>query len=114
MVEAGLALRGETNDQFARAVCAMCEGMYDGALCGLVTGAACMLGLFAPDDRAMISEMTQIFREEILAPFGSMECSAITGGDPYKKISICPELKRKAVERATKLLAEYGYIEEEV
>ena len=110
LIQMGLDLRGESNEQFVRSARALCNGMHSGLVCGALTGAVCMLGLFDEKNSEMIKEMADWFRYELCSKYGSIDCQDITHCDTYEKIVICPELMRATYVKAKELLTEFGYI----
>ncbi len=87
-----------------------------GRNCGALTGGVCMLGLFAgrgapeeeenPELMQMVSEYLAWFEET----FGSPDCGDIIRGDAANIPGTCPALICAAVEKATQLLKDYGYL----
>lgn len=111
IVQMGLDLRGEKNDQFVKSVRALCDGMHSGLVCGALTGAVCMLALFDEQNTEMTKEMANWFRYKLCAKYNSVNCKDITHCDAYEKTVICPELIRATYMKAKELLSEFGYIE---
>ncbi|WP_302795117.1 C-GCAxxG-C-C family protein [Cloacibacillus evryensis] len=111
MIEMGLRLRGESNEQFVRAARALCNGMHSGLACGALTGAVCMLALFDEKNTEMTKEMADWFRYELCKKYDSVDCEAITHCDPYEKAVKCPEIMKATYIRAKELLADFGYLE---
>ncbi|MDO5115518.1 MAG: C-GCAxxG-C-C family protein [Synergistaceae bacterium] len=113
IIEMGLRLRGESNEQFVKAARALCNGMHSGLACGALTGAVCMLALFDDKNVEMTKEMVEWFRYELCEKYGSVNCEDITHCDPYEKAVKCPELMKATYGRARELLEEFGYLEPE-
>ncbi len=111
ILEMGLRLRGESNDQLVRAARALCNGMQCGLACGALTGAVCMLALFDDRNTEMTKEMVEWFQNDLCGKYGSVDCRDITHCDPYEKAVKCPELMKATYIRAKELLTEFGYIE---
>lgn len=111
LIEMGLELRGESNEQFVKAARALCDGIHSGLICGALTGAVCMLALFDEKNIEMTKEMADWFTNELCAKYGSADCRAITHLDPYEKAVKCPEILKATYLRAKELLEEFGYIE---
>lgn len=110
LVAMGLALRGEENDRFVEAAAGLCEGMYSGLVCGCLTGAACMLGLFGGRGAApMVLEMTEWFTSEYGEKYGGISCGDITEGDRFNRTVRCPEVVAGTYERAKAILIEHGH-----
>ena len=111
IIQLGLDLRGESNEQFVRSARALCNGMHFGLACGALTGAVCMLALFDEKNTEMTKEMVNWFRYELCAKYGSVNCEDITHCDAYEKTVICPDLIKATYIHAKELLSEFGYIE---
>ncbi len=111
IIEMGLRLRGESNEQFVKAARALCNGMHSGLTCGALTGAVCMLALFDEKNTEMTKEMVEWFRHDLCERYASVNCEDITRCDPYEKAVKCPELMKATYIRAKELLEEFGYWE---
>lgn len=110
LVQMGLALRGEKNDQLVEAVGGLCNGMYSGLACGCLTGAACMLTLFGGrESAAMIKELTEWFKFTYGEKYGGVDCKDITDEDPYNRATRCPALIEATYAQAKSILIEHGY-----
>lgn len=113
MVEMGLSKRGERNEQMVAAVATLCNGLYSGMLCGALSGAACMLGLFG-DNPAESAEMTRELAEWFVSVCGekyrSTDCADITENDPAIKRERCPAIVEATYLQARTILEEYGKI----
>ncbi|MCR5336161.1 MAG: C-GCAxxG-C-C family protein [Synergistes sp.] len=113
IIEMGLRLRGESNEQFVKASRALCNGMHSGLVCGALTGAVCMLALFDEKNNEMIKDMADWFTNELCGEYRSADCRDITHLDPYEKAMKCPDLLKAAYLHAKELLAGYGYIDQD-
>ena len=111
IIELGLRLRGENNEQFVKAARALCNGMHSGLACGVLTGAVSMLALFDERNTEMTKEMVDWFQHELCEKYGSANCVDITHCDPYEKAVKCPEIMRATYIRAKEMLTEFGYLE---
>ena len=113
MVEMGLSKRGERNEQMVTAAATLCNGLYNGMLCGALSGAACMLGLFG-DNPAESAEMTRELAEWFVSvygeKYGSANCRDITGNDPAVKRERCPAIIEATYLQARTVLEDYGKI----
>lgn len=111
LVQVGLELRGERNDQLLHAVSGLCGGVQGGLVCGALTGAACMLNVLDPQraNESMVPELTEWFTEAMGAQHGGTNCLDIVGGDPLRKRTLCPGLVEATYLQARKILEEHGY-----
>jgi Putative redox-active protein (C_GCAxxG_C_C). len=115
MIQMGLDRRGERNDQMVSAVSVLCNGLGAGLLCGALSGAACMLALFAADpaeSAEMTAELVSWFRAVYGGKYGGVDCAAITGNDQAVKLERCPALIEATYVRARDILKDYGKIVE--
>ena len=112
VVQMGLALRGEGNEQMVTALAGMCNGMQSGLICGALTGGVCMLNLFGENRFEMTKELVDWFISIYGEKYGGINCLDITGGDRSKKLAICPSLIEATYLQAKNILIEYGQIEQ--
>ena len=113
IVQLGLDLRGEENEQLVWAVRGLCNGLYSGLVCGALTGSVCMLALFDAKNTEMTKDMVEWFQSEYAPKYGSCNCEDITGDDQYKRTAICPDLIKDTYLHAKQLLIDFGYISNE-
>lgn len=120
-----LESNGIENVQLVKAMAGLCAGVGgSGKTCGIVTGCACLLGLYAGkgldteirDDnlKKMIQKFIQWFEDE----FESIECSDIITVDVLKDIDEneaypikCGNMMQKSYNKINEILKGYGYIE---
>jgi len=110
IVQLGLDLRKEENEQFVNSVRVLCNGLQSGLICGALTGALCMLGLFDSKNVEMTREMVTWFESEYGQGNCSINCEDIVSNDPYKRATLCPGLVYATYSRAKQLLIDCGYI----
>lgn len=113
LVRMGLALRGEKNEQMAKAARTLCLGIHNGMECGALTGGALMLGLFDGKNNEMVTDLAEWFRDTYGSKYNGTNCEAITHGDRYSRTVICPAIISAVYTQARKLLCDYGYISQE-
>lgn len=120
MVLMGLEAQGKENPDLVRAVQGLCGGIGSaGETCGSLTGAACLLGLFAgrglltetADRRLglMLDEVADWFREEVGGRYGGIRCAEILAGDPANQELRCPGIVIETWQKARDLLVANGY-----
>ena len=105
ILSAGLSARGEEN-----------EGLGGcGRNCGALTGAVCLLGLYAgwesPEEtdstlNLMAEELVNWFEEK----YGSVECEDITKHRQSLKATLCPKLTEETYGKAMEILENYGFV----
>lgn len=111
LVQVGLELRGERNEQLLQAVSGLCGGVQGGLTCGALTGAACMMNVLDPQNAnaVMVPELTAWFTVTVGEDYGGTDCQDIVGGDLLRKRTLCPGLVETTYLRARKILEEHGY-----
>jgi C_GCAxxG_C_C family probable redox protein len=116
----GLELQGKSNPDLVRSMHGLARGMGDtGEICGALTGAACLLGLYAgkgqpeqPDDPRvdfMVEDLVKWFKAEYIPRFGGIRCEEILEGDPRGQITRCPVLVAESFQKVKDLLVENGF-----
>lgn len=118
-----LESNGIENIPLIRATAGLCAGVGNtGKTCGVVTGGACLFGLYAGkgidteirDDnlKKMIQEFVQWFEDE----FESTECADIITVDVLNDINEreaypikCGNIMQKSYNKINEILKEYGY-----
>jgi len=119
-----LESNGMENVSLIRAMAGLCAGVGNaGKTCGVVTGGACLFGLYAGkgkdleirDDKLkkMIQEFVQWFEDE----FESTECADIITVDVLNDINEkeaypikCGNIMQKSYNKIDEILKEHGYI----
>lgn len=115
----GLEMMGKENPDLVKAVHPLAGGLgFSGELCGALTGAACLLGLYAgkgsPTEPAdyrldvMVNELVDWFKGEFGPRFGGIRCEEILQNNPAFQSSRCPELVLACLQKAKDLLVENG------
>lgn len=115
IVQMGLSLKGERNDQMVREVSALCKGLQCGLLCGTLTGGVMMLHLFSSSQTEateMIKELVEWFESIYGEKYGGINCIDITNLDQQKIADICPSLIEKTYSQAKNILVDYGKLED--
>jgi hypothetical protein len=86
----GLEDMGKENGELVAAMRGLCNGMEAGKACGTLSAVLCLIYLALPGRDA--DECREEFMCWFIDCFGGCDCDEITGGDPAKKLSICPSL----------------------
>ena len=84
--------RGGTSPDLVRSMAGLCNGLgYSGEICGVLTGASCLIAFFAAkgsdeeqeNERftVMVSELVQWFHDKIGGTYGGIQCDDILGDD---------------------------------
>ena len=120
LVLMGLEAQGKENADLVRAVQGLCGGIGSaGETCGSLTGAACLLGLYAgrglPTETSdwqlglMLDELAAWFKEDVGERYGGIRCSQILAGDPANQPLRCPGIVVETWQKARDLLAANGF-----
>ena len=120
LVILGLEAQGKTDPDLVRAVHGLCGGIgWSGDTCGTLTGAACVLSLYAgrglveetADWRlgAMLRDLVEWFTSECGALYGGIRCETILAGSPVNKQVRCPGIIAGTWERVKELLQANAY-----
>ena len=106
IVQVALDEIGAENEQMVEAVGALCLGMFAGADCGALTGAALAMALRSsrPLDGLLVAELVDWFRGE----YGSLQCCDIASDDPFDRFTKCPAIMQRTYEVAMQILADRG------
>lgn len=117
----GLERQGKQNSDLVRAMTGLANGMGNcGKVCGVLTGAVCLLGLYAgrgePDEKedhrldAMIQILLEWFEENFGKNYGGTDCRTILNDDPWNRMLRCPELVIQTYFKSMELLEDNGLI----
>ena len=111
IVQLGLELKGQENDQLVQAVSALGLGVRSKLICGALTGAACMMNILNPGNvnAEMIPELVEWFRATYGEEYGGIDCADITGSDPINRGNRCPALIEATYQQAKNILIDFGY-----
>jgi C_GCAxxG_C_C family probable redox protein len=124
IVMLGLEQQGKSNPDLIRAMNGLARGLGDcGKTCGALTGAVCLLGLYAGrgelEERenhllnTMIQELVVWFEETFGKNYGGIDCEDILQDDPWNRMMRCPPLVTETYFKAKELLEENGFIGKE-
>jgi hypothetical protein len=115
----GLEARGETNPGLVRAMAGLAYGCGSGqASCGALTGACCLLALYAGkggDDEqqseqlmAMLQDLSDWFMERIGGPAGGLACETIVGQEgPAASRQRCGTIVAETYAKVMEILLTY-------
>jgi C_GCAxxG_C_C family probable redox protein len=116
----GLELRGEENPQLVKSVSALAGGMgFSGRTCGTLTGAACLLGLYAgrgtseeeEDYRLhlLVTQLVEWFEQRFGEEYGGTTCDTIVEGRASNMAMRCPGIVTETFQKVKELLVEEGF-----
>lgn len=116
----GLEAQGRQNPDLVRSMSGLAGGLgFSGEICGVLSGAACLLGLYAgratadeeEDERLnlMISELVEWFSGEYGRTYGGIRCENILGDDPAARTTRCPGIVFGTYNQVKALLGKHGF-----
>lgn len=116
----GLERQWKRNPDLVRAMTGLANGLGDcGKICGVLTGAVCLLGLYAgrgerdeqEDHRLsiMVQNLVDWFEEKYTQSYGGTDCQTILADDPWNKMLRCPAMVIDTYARTMELLADNGF-----
>lgn len=116
----GLELQGKTNPDLVRSMHGLAGGIgFNGETCGVLTGSACLMGLYAgnglpeededPRLMFMIQDLFKWFNQNIGEQYGSIRCEEILQGDRRNMAVRCPDMILSAYQKCKDLLVENGF-----
>ncbi len=111
MIQIGLDAGQEENPELLDAVAGLCGGMHSGLVCGILTGAACLLSLCDKENAAshMIPRLVHWFAASYRQSCGGINCEEILQGNPMNRVERCPKMMEETMEKCRELLAEFGH-----
>jgi hypothetical protein len=115
-----LETQGGENPDLVRAMAGLCMGAGMGGVCGVFTGAVCVLALYgakgADSEKAadklplMFAELSEWFEQSACASFGGTSCSDIIGeGSSRPNPERCGRLLVDTWGRILEILVENGF-----
>jgi Putative redox-active protein (C_GCAxxG_C_C) len=120
LLSLGLEAQGKANADLIRAMAGLAGGLgFSGDICGVLTGGACLLGLYAgkgtpaeeedPRLNVMVTQLVEWFYAEHAQAYGGCSCEAILGDDPQSRTTRCPTLVLTTYKKVKALLTENGF-----
>jgi C_GCAxxG_C_C family probable redox protein len=116
----GMELQGKENPDLLAAMHGLAGGIgFTGEVCGALTGAACLLGLYAgkgtpeqeEDPRLlfMIEDLVRWFKGEYGVMYGGIRCDEILAEGGKNMGGRCPAIVLGAFQKVKELLVENGF-----
>lgn len=92
----------EENPDLIAAMAGLCNGIWEGKVCGTLTAAICVLYMVDPEEATLSlrDHLTNWFYDT----FGSLDCQDLVGDNPLKKVEVCPEIIERTHEKLIELL----------
>jgi hypothetical protein len=111
--------QGKEDPLLVRAMSGLLGGMGCGKTCGTLTGACCVLGMYAGrgsiDENedglltVMLAELVEWFETEYGARYHGTDCDDITGKDPGQRLSRCPQMIAETFKKLCEILTLHDY-----
>ena len=108
---------GEDNVPLVRAMAGLCEGSGTGELCGVASGAACVMALYAAKGSAgeqalecyplLLAQFMDWFKQSATS-WGGIRCDDIVAASGGRKPELCGTILLRARETVLGILAEHG------
>ncbi len=115
MMQLTLADMGEENVGLVRAMAGLCEGSASGDLCGIASGAACIMAFYGAKGSVeetpldsyplLLSQFMDWFKENSTA-WGGIRCDDIIAFNGGRKPEVCGNIMVRAREVILQILAE--------
>ena len=116
----GLERLGKHNPDLVRAMTGLANGLgHMGKTCGVLTGAICLLGLYAGRGAAeeqehplltvMVQNLVSWFEETYGFRYGGIDCHSILDDDAWNRMLRCPLMVTETYAKVISLLEEHGY-----
>ncbi|HVO63678.1 MAG TPA: C-GCAxxG-C-C family protein [Terriglobales bacterium] len=119
LMQMALEEQGKSDPDLVRAMTGLLRGMNCGKNCGALTGACCVLGLYAgrgakdeqddPNLNLMLHQLVEWFEGEYKSRYGSIDCAGITGDDPKLQLTRCPQIVAETFNKVTEILTSSHY-----
>ena len=115
-----LEMRGKSNPDLVRAMQGLAGGIgFTGLTCGVLTGAACWLGLYAgkgtstdEDDPRLIfmtEDLVRWFQQTWGERFGGIDCDDILANGVGRMANRCAEITLETRQKVKEILVENGF-----
>ncbi len=98
------------NPDLVQAMAGLCDGLRTGMVCGILSGAACLIALLQPEDSPLlIKELTEWFRGEYEEKNVGITCKDILAGDQLNRTIKCPQILAATYDMTIETLEANGY-----
>jgi len=114
LMQMALEEQGKSNPDLVRAMTGLLRGMNCGKVCGALTGACCVLGLYAgrgtneehddPNLDLMLHQLVGWFEAAYASRYGSIDCAGIIGDDAQLQLTRCPQIVSETFEKLKEIL----------
>lgn len=102
LMEMGLRRLEKENEDLVAAMAGLCDGMWSGRACGILSAAICLLYLADPKEasQSLVQELTDWFEDA----FEYVDCEDLIGGNPLNKVEKCPMMLEATFQKVEELL----------
>lgn len=90
LMELGLRKIGKENPDLITAMAGLCNGLWQGKVCGIYSAALCLLYLADPEEASRFN--VGAFNDWFEDAFGSLECDVLMEDNPMNKVEKCPAM----------------------
>ncbi|MDD3167848.1 MAG: C-GCAxxG-C-C family protein [Eubacteriales bacterium] len=102
IMELGLRRLDKENPDLIAAMAGLCNGLWQGKICGILSAAICLLYLADPEEAARFNAAA--FSEWFEDAFGSTECDVLMEGNPLNRAEKCPAMLEASFMKVCELL----------
>ena len=102
IMELGLRKLGKANPDLIAAMAGLCNGLWMGKICGILSAAICLLYLTDPEEAERFN--ASAFSDWFEDAFGSTECDILIEGNPMNKVAKCPAMLESSFLKVCELL----------
>lgn len=105
LLQLGIETKEGENQGLIDASAALCNGFYEGKLCGALSGGACLMSYLDVKKAIEKGGIQELF-EWFEGALGTTECEDILASDPLAKMQLCPQLIEQTYEKVLEILDE--------
>ncbi len=98
----GLKRLGKENPDLIAAMAVLCNGLWQGKVCGILSAAICLLYLADPDEAGRFN--ANALHEWFEDAFGSTECDALMENNPMNRVEKCPAMLEASYMKICELM----------
>ena len=102
IMELGLKKLEKENQDLVDAMAGLCDGIWQGKTCGVLSAAICLLYLANPYEasKGFVEELNEWFEDA----FSTTDCDNLLEGNPMNKVEKCPMLIEATFTKVCELL----------
>lgn len=102
LMELGLKTLEKENADLIAAMAGLCNGLWQGKVCGIYSAALCLLYLADPEAASRFNVVS--FNDWFEDAFGSLECDLLMEANPMNKVEKCPMMLEASYLKICELL----------